>query len=57
MSCIAAGAAELYQTTLLRSWSPVRGLAGRPSRDLDLAETLKVLAPLALWMHKTSPAS
>ena len=49
---------ELYQTyieTLLRSWNLVRSLAGRSSRDLDLAETLKVLAPLALWMHRTSP--
>jgi formylglycine-generating enzyme required for sulfatase activity len=49
---------ELYQTyveTLLRSWNLVRGLAGRSSRDLDLVETLKVLAPLALWMHETSP--
>ncbi|HYO16621.1 MAG TPA: SUMF1/EgtB/PvdO family nonheme iron enzyme [Thermoanaerobaculia bacterium] len=50
--------AELYQTyvdTLLRGWNLVRSLAGRSSRDVDLAETLKVLAPLALWMHETSP--
>lgn len=50
--------AELYQTyveTLLRSWNLVRSLAGRSSRDIDLVETLKVLAPLALWMHETSP--
>jgi formylglycine-generating enzyme required for sulfatase activity len=50
--------AELYQTyieTLLRNWNLVRSLAGRSSRDLDLAGTLKVLAPLALWMHETSP--
>lgn len=49
---------ELYQTyveTLLRSWNLVRSLAGRSSRDLDVVETLKVLAPLALWMHRTSP--
>ncbi|MFY9824685.1 MAG: SUMF1/EgtB/PvdO family nonheme iron enzyme [Thermoanaerobaculia bacterium] len=50
--------AELYQTyieTLLRTWNLVRSLAGRSSRDLDVVETLKVLAPLALWMHETSP--
>jgi formylglycine-generating enzyme required for sulfatase activity len=49
---------ELYQTyveTLLRGWNLVRSLAGRSSRDVDLVETLKVLAPLALWMHETSP--
>ncbi len=49
---------ELYQTyveTLLRGWNLVRSLAGRSSRDLNLGETLKVLAPLALWMHETSP--
>jgi formylglycine-generating enzyme required for sulfatase activity len=51
---------ELYQTyveTLLRSWNLVRSLAGRSSRDLDVVETLKVLAPLALWMHETSPGA
>jgi len=50
--------ASLYQTyveTLLQSWNLVRSLAGRSSNDLDLGETLKVLAPLALWMHETSP--
>jgi len=50
--------AELYQTyieTLLRGWNLVRSLAGRSTRDLDTVETLKVLAPLALWMHETSP--
>ncbi len=49
---------ELYQTyveTLLRSWNLVRSLEGRAARDLDLVETLKILAPLALWMHRTSP--
>ncbi len=49
---------ELYQKyvdTLLKGWNLARGL-GRPAqRDLDVVETLKVLAPLALWMHQTSP--
>jgi len=49
---------ELYQKyveTLLRHWNLARGLEGRPARELDLVETLKVLAPLALWMQETSP--
>jgi predicted NACHT family NTPase len=40
--------AKLYQTyveTLLQSWNLVRSLASRSSSDLDLVETLKVLAP------------
>ena len=48
---------ELYQRyveTLLKHWNLARSL-GRPlTRDLDLIETLRVLAPLALWMHETS---
>jgi formylglycine-generating enzyme required for sulfatase activity len=48
---------ELYQKyveTLLKHWNLARSL-GRPlSRDLDVTETVKVLAPLALWMHETS---
>ncbi|MCP4655641.1 MAG: NACHT domain-containing protein, partial [bacterium] len=50
--------AELYQKyveTLLRHWNLARGLDRRSARELDLAETVRVLAPLALWMHKTSP--
>jgi formylglycine-generating enzyme required for sulfatase activity len=49
--------AALYQTyieTLLRSWNLVRSL-DRSMRILDVDLTLKVLAPLALWMHETSP--
>jgi len=49
---------ELYDTyveTLLRHWNLARGLDGRSGRDLDLIETTRVLAPLALWMHRTSP--
>ena len=41
--------------TLLRHWNLARGLDRRPQRDLDVVETLRVLAPLALWMHETSP--
>ena len=49
---------ELYERcieTLIKDWNLARGLAGRPVKDLDLLDTLRVLRPLALWMHKTSP--
>jgi formylglycine-generating enzyme required for sulfatase activity len=49
---------ELYQRyveTLLKHWNLARGLDRPPSRDLDVVETMRVLAPLALWMHETSP--
>ena len=49
---------ELYQNyveTLLQHWNLARGLDRPPSRDLDVMETMRVLAPLALWMHETSP--
>lgn len=49
---------ELYQKyieTLLRHWNLARGLGRPPGRDLDVIETVRVLAPLALWMHETSP--
>ena len=49
---------ELYERcieTLIKDWNLARGLAGRPAKDLDLLDTLRVLRPLALWMHKTSP--
>jgi formylglycine-generating enzyme required for sulfatase activity len=51
---------ELYQKyveTLLKHWNLVRGLGRPPSRDLDVVETMRVLAPLALWMHETSPSA
>jgi formylglycine-generating enzyme required for sulfatase activity len=46
---------ERYVETLLKLWNLARSLGGRSPRDLDLVETLKVLQPLALWMHETSP--
>jgi len=49
---------ELYQKyieTLLKHWNLARGLDRPPSRDLDVVETVRVLAPLALWMHEVSP--
>ncbi|MBK8432485.1 MAG: NACHT domain-containing protein [Chloroflexi bacterium] len=48
---------DKYLETLLKSWNLARSLDGRPTtRDLDVAETIRVLAPLALWMHETSPS-
>ena len=50
--------AELYDNcvkTLISSWNRARGLGRPPSRDLDPVQTLKTLAPLALWMHEVSP--
>jgi formylglycine-generating enzyme required for sulfatase activity len=49
---------ELYETyvkTLLRHWNLARSLDGRAAREVDDVETLKSLAPLALWMQETSP--
>jgi formylglycine-generating enzyme required for sulfatase activity len=49
---------ELYERciqTLIKDWNLARGLSGRAAKDLDLWETLRVLRPLALWMHQTSP--
>ncbi len=46
---------EQYVRTLLKNWNLARGLDRPPSRDLDVVETVRVLAPLALWMHETSP--
>jgi formylglycine-generating enzyme required for sulfatase activity len=46
---------QRYVETLLKSWNIARGLDRPASRDLDEVETVRVLAPLALWMHQTSP--
>lgn len=45
-----------YIKTLLSTWNRARSLSGRaPSRDLDEIQTVRVLAPLALWMHQVNP--
>ncbi len=46
---------DQYVTTLLATWNRARGLGRPPSRDLDVVQTLRVLAPLALWMHEVNP--
>ena len=40
---------------LLRHWSLARSLGRTPEYSPDAKQVLKVLAPLALWMHETSP--
>ena len=44
-----------YVETLLNSWNLAPGLDGRGGIRLDLLDTVRVLAPLALWMHRNSP--
>ena len=47
---------DQYVRTLLSTWNRARSLGGRaPGRDPDVVRTLRVLAPLALWMHEVSP--
>ncbi|GAB4163714.1 MAG: hypothetical protein Fur0021_39070 [Candidatus Promineifilaceae bacterium] len=46
---------EQYVQTLLQHWNLARGLDGPGGQSLDVTATVKVLAPLALWMHETSP--
>ena len=45
---------ENYVATLLKHWNLARGLGRPPTRDLDIQETLRILAPLALWMQEVS---
>ncbi|HEX4951897.1 MAG TPA: SUMF1/EgtB/PvdO family nonheme iron enzyme [Thermoanaerobaculia bacterium] len=42
---------------LLKHWNLARGLSGRPGPGLDLLAKLRLLAPLALWMQRTSPGA
>ena len=46
---------DQYVRTLISSWNRARGLGRPPARDLDPVETVRILAPLALWMHETDP--
>ncbi len=46
---------DQYVTVLLKHWNVARGLGRPASRDLDVVETVRVLAPLARWMHQSSP--
>lgn len=47
---------DQYISTLLSTWNRARSLSGRaPGRDLDEVQTVRILAPLALWMHQVNP--
>ncbi|MEE8523432.1 MAG: SUMF1/EgtB/PvdO family nonheme iron enzyme, partial [Thermoanaerobaculia bacterium] len=46
---------DQYVKTLLSTWNRARGLGRPPVRDLDVVETVRILAPLALWMHEVDP--
>jgi formylglycine-generating enzyme required for sulfatase activity len=42
---------DKYVEVLLTSWNRERGLGQLPTRDLDVGQTVKTLAQVALWMH------
>jgi formylglycine-generating enzyme required for sulfatase activity len=46
---------DQYVDNLIKSWNQVRSLDRTSKRDLDVTKTVRVLAPLALWMRETSP--
>jgi formylglycine-generating enzyme required for sulfatase activity/transcriptional regulator with XRE-family HTH domain len=46
-----------YVETLLRHWNLARSLGRPPADEFDSKQTLRVLAPLALWIHETEPGS
>lgn len=46
---------DLYLRTLLHHWQIARSLDRPPSSPQNVAAMLQILAPLALWMHHTSP--
>lgn len=47
---------DQYITTLISTWNRARTL-GNPAlmHDPDVVRTVRILAPLALWMHRVSP--
>ncbi|MFO1432778.1 MAG: SUMF1/EgtB/PvdO family nonheme iron enzyme [Candidatus Competibacteraceae bacterium] len=44
-----------YIKTLLSTWNRARSLGRPPTHDLDLVQIVKIMAPLALWMHEVNP--
>ncbi|MCX6032995.1 MAG: SUMF1/EgtB/PvdO family nonheme iron enzyme [Chloroflexi bacterium] len=47
---------DQYVRTLLSTWNRARSLSGRMAApDLDVVQTVRMLAPLALWMHEVAP--
>ncbi len=47
---------ELYLTTLIKTWNRARSLSGVSVGSMDDRETVKILAPLAYWMHAHRPS-
>ncbi len=47
---------ELYVKTLITTWSRRRTLSREALGGLEEVEAIKILAPLALWMHREHPA-
>lgn len=47
---------ELYLKTLINSWARARNLDGRPIGPMDEVEAVKLLAPIAYWMHQEKPS-
>lgn len=47
---------ELYLKTLISSWARARNLDGRPIGPMDEVEAVKLLAPIAYWMHQERPS-
>lgn len=46
---------DLYLRTLLHHWQIARSLDRPAGSQFSVEATLQILAPLALWMHETSP--
>jgi formylglycine-generating enzyme required for sulfatase activity len=46
---------DLYLRILLHDWQKARSLDRPIGSQLSVEATLQILAPLALWMHETSP--
>ena len=47
---------EQYIKTMISVWNKARSMTGRATgRDLDVVQTVRILAPLALWMHEVNP--
>lgn len=44
-----------YIKTLLETWNAARSLAEKPKAEKSAGDLLRTLAPLALWIHETSP--
>jgi formylglycine-generating enzyme required for sulfatase activity/energy-coupling factor transporter ATP-binding protein EcfA2 len=46
---------ERYVQVLLEQWNQARNLDGTtPGRNINVVQTIRLLAPLALWMHQHS---